>query len=618
MDKKTTLAFVIIGLIFIIWLYFNTPEPVKQIPQKQDTGAVQKENKITPPVVNSETTPVQVELPDSIKFGKFFSQTKEPERIITIENDKFLLEFSTRGGNLRKAFLKQFNNWYSIKDTSSDIYKTKVQLINYSKGGTYDLAFVTSEGKAINTSSLDFTTDAPKAYYKISGNDSLLVNFRLTISTGKYINKTFTFYGNKYNIGSDFELSGMNSLISNNSFDLVWSNGIRFVELNSVDEGSQSNSSLYYGDEHVLVKAGDDGKKIEKEYNGRVDWVAVRDKYFTAIITPRDPGQIEGAYFQGTGYHTDNSGIREFYNIRLTVPFKNTQLEKKSFSLYIGPVDYDILKGYNAHMEKIVEFGSFFGLKFIIRPIAEYVLLPLFNFLHTFIPNYGFVIILFSLIIKFVLYPLTKTSLQSMKKMQMLAPKIKEIKEKYKDDQAKVQKETMNLYRVYGINPAGGCLPLVLQMPIFIAMWGLFQVSVELRQQPFMFWIHDLSRPDIVMILPFKLPLFGIDQISGLAILMGITQFIQTKMTTKDPSQMAMVYVMPVMFTLMFMSLPSGLNLYYFMFNLFSIVQQYYVNQKHDGMELVPVQNPKKSKGFMQKIMEAAEKNSSTQQKRKK
>ena len=617
MDRQTTVAFVIIGLIFIIWLYFNTPEPVKQTQQKQDTSVVQKENKITPPAVNSETVPVQKELPDSIRYGKFFSLTKQPERIITVENEKFLLEFSTRGGNLRKAFLKKFNNWYSIKDTSSDIYKTKVQLINYSKGGTYDLSFITSDGKAINTSSLDFATDAINPYYKVTGNDSLVVDFKLTVSDGKFIDKKFTFYGNKYNIGSDIEFTGMNSLISNNSYDLVWSNGIRFVELNSVDEGNQSNASLYYGDEHVIVKASDDGKKIEKEYNGKIDWVGVRDKYFTAIITPQDPNGIDGAYFQGSGYHTENNGVREFYNVRLTVPFRNTQVEKKSFSLYIGPVDYEILKGYNAHMEKIVEFGSFFGLKFIIRPIAEYVLLPLFNFLHSFIPNFGFVIILFSLIIKFVLYPLTKTSLQSMKKMQMLAPKIAEIKEKYKDDQAKVQKETMNLYRVYGINPAGGCLPLVLQMPIFIAMWGLFQVSVELRQQPFMFWIHDLSRPDVVMVLPFKLPIFGIDQISGLAILMGITQFIQTKMTTKDPSQMAMVYVMPVMFTLMFMSLPSGLNLYYFMFNLFSIVQQYYINQKHDGMELVPVQNPKKSKGFMQKIMEAAEKNSNTQQKRK-
>jgi YidC/Oxa1 family membrane protein insertase len=409
----------------------------------------------------------------------------------------------------------------------------------------------------------------------------------------------------------------MNSLISNNSYDLIWSNGINFVEENSVDEDNQSNASLYYGDEHVIVKASDVGKKIEKEFNGKIDWVAVRDKYFTAIIVPKNPLDIDGAYFQGVKYAQDG-GVKEFYNVRLTVPFRNNLFEKRSFNLYLGPVNYDILKAYNAHLEKIVEFGSFFGLKFIIRPIAEYILLPLFNFLHSFIPNYGFVIILFSLIIKFVLYPLTKSSMQSMKKMQLLSPKINEIKEKFKDDPTKVQKETMNLYRVYGINPAGGCLPLLLQMPIFIAMWGLFQVSVELRQQPFMFWIHDLSRPDIVLSLPFKLPIFGMDKISGLAVLMGITTFVQQKMTVKDPKQAAMIYLMPVFLTVMFMSFPSGLNLYYFMFNLFSIVQQYYINSKHDGMELVPVANPKKSKGFMQKIMETAEQNAKTQQKRKK
>jgi YidC/Oxa1 family membrane protein insertase len=409
----------------------------------------------------------------------------------------------------------------------------------------------------------------------------------------------------------------MNSLISNNSYELVWSNGINFVEENSVDEANQSNASLYYGDEHVIVKASDIGKQIEKGFNGKVEWAAVRDKYFTIIIVPQNPMEVEEAYFKGTRISRED-GLKEYYDVRLTVPFRNNQYEKRSFNLYLGPVNYDILKAYNSHMEKIVEFGSFFGLKFIIRPIAEYVLLPLFNFLHSFIPNYGFVIILFSLIIKFVLYPLTKSSMQSMKKMQLLAPKINEIKEKFKDDPTKVQKETMNLYRIYGINPAGGCLPLLLQMPIFIAMWGLFQVAVELRQQPFMLWIHDLSRPDIVLALPFKLPMIGIDKISGLAVLMGITTFVQQKMTVKDPKQQAMIYLMPIFLTLMFMSFPSGLNLYYFMFNLFSIVQQYYVNNKHDGMELVPVANPKKSKGFMQKIMETAEQNAKAQQKRKK
>jgi YidC/Oxa1 family membrane protein insertase len=618
MDRQTTLAFILIGAVFVLWLYLSTPEPIKQTPIKQDSTIVNKGNLKVPPVAEAEDSIKNpIEKPDSLKFGKYFSIQYKQERIITIENDNLLLEFSTKGGNLRKAYLKKFNNWYSIKDTSSDIYKTKVQLINYTKGGTYDLAFVSIDGKAVNTSSLDFNTDADKAYYRISGNDSLQVNFKLNLTEGKLINKRFTFYGDRYNIESDIELTGMNSLISNNSYDLIWSNGINFVEENSVDEDNQSNASLYYGDEHVIVKASDVGKKIEKEFNGKIDWVAVRDKYFTAIIVPKNPLDIDGAYFQGVKYAQDG-GVKEFYNVRLTVPFRNNLFEKRSFNLYLGPVNYDILKAYNAHLEKIVEFGSFFGLKFIIRPIAEYILLPLFNFLHSFIPNYGFVIILFSLIIKFVLYPLTKSSMQSMKKMQLLSPKINEIKEKFKDDPTKVQKETMNLYRVYGINPAGGCLPLLLQMPIFIAMWGLFQVSVELRQQPFMFWIHDLSRPDIVLSLPFKLPIFGMDKISGLAVLMGITTFVQQKMTVKDPKQAAMIYLMPVFLTVMFMSFPSGLNLYYFMFNLFSIVQQYYINSKHDGMELVPVANPKKSKGFMQKIMETAEQNAKTQQKRKK
>jgi YidC/Oxa1 family membrane protein insertase len=618
MDRQTTLAFILIGAVFVLWLYLSTPEPIKQTPIKQDSSIVNKGNLKVPPVaVAEDSSKNPVGIPDSLKYGKYFSIQYKPERIITIENDNLLLEFSTKGGNLRKAYLKKFNNWYSIKDTSSDIYKTKVQLINYTKGGTYDLAFVSSDGKAVNTSSLDFNTDADKAFYRVSGKDSLQVNFKLYLTEGKFINKRFTLYGDRYNIGSDIELTGMNSLISNNSYDLIWSHGINFVEENSVDEDNQANASLYYGDEHVIIKASDIGKEVEKVFNGKVDWVAVRDKYFTAIIVPKNPLDIDGAYFKGVKYAVDG-GVKEYYDLRLTVPFRNNLFEKRSFNLYLGPVNYDILKAYNAHLEKIVEFGSFFGLKFIIRPIAEYILLPLFNFLHSFIPNYGFVIILFSLIIKFVLYPLTKSSMQSMKKMQLLSPKINEIKEKYKDDPAKVQKETMNLYRVYGINPAGGCLPLLLQMPIFIAMWGLFQVSVELRQQPFMFWIHDLSRPDIVLSLPFKLPIFGMDKISGLAVLMGITTFIQQKMTVKDPKQAAMIYLMPVFLTVMFMSFPSGLNLYYFMFNLFSIVQQYYINSKHDGMELVPVANPKKSKGFMQKIMETAEQNAKAQQKRKK
>ncbi|MDH7604605.1 MAG: membrane protein insertase YidC, partial [Melioribacter sp.] len=294
---------------------------------------------------------------------------------------------------------------------------------------------------------------------------------------------------------------------------------------------------------------------------------------------------------------------------------KNQKYQKDSFKLYLGPIDYDVLKSYGKNFEVIVDFGSFFGLKFIIRPISEYVLLPLLQFLHKFIPNYGLVIIVLSIIIKFALHPLTRQSMKSMKKMQMLQPKINEIKEKYKDDPQRIQKETMKLYSTYGINPMGGCLPMLLQMPILIALWSLFNNVIDIRQQPFVLWIDNLSAPDKIYKLPFKIPLFNIDIISGLALLLGITMFIQQKQSIKDPSQKALVYIMPIMFTLMFMGFPSGLNLYYFMFNLLSIVQQYYINKRKDDVELVPVADPKKKKGFMARMMEAAEKQAQAQKK---
>ena len=631
MDKKTVLAFILIGGLLIIWMYVNAPEPQKQIPQKQidstqtaDTSAktlTQGKESITKKIVKlpREENP-QKETGDSLEYGKYFSLPSKPEKIITVENNLVKMEFSTHGGNIKKYYLKKFHNWYSaeVEDDTSNFYQTHVQLINSSEGGSYDLSFVSSDGKAINTANLDFDVKLSEQKYKIGGNDSLTITFTLNLGENKYIRKTYIFYGDKYSLTSEIELKGMNNIISNNTYDLVWNNGIRFVEYNSVDEASYSDASVYYGGEQVTVDASHPNEKEEKTFNGRIDWLGIRNKYFAVIIAPQNPSNIGGAYIDGNRKEIANQGVVEKYDAQLFIPFNNTDFEKNRFTLYLGPVDYGILKEYGNNLSAIVDFGSFFGLKFLVRPIAIYILLPLFNFLHLFIPNYGVVIVVFSLIIKFVLYPLTKTSYQSMKKMQLLQPKIAELKEKHKDDPQKVNKETMKLYSTYGVNPAGGCLPLLLQMPIFIALWGLLKIAIDLRQQPFFWWIKDLSQPDVIYNLPFKLPIFGIDQLSGLALLMGVTTFVQQKMSVKDPKQQSLVYIMPVFLTIMFMSFPSGLNLYYFMFNVFSIAQQYYINHKHDGMVLQPVKNPKKSKGFMQKLMETAEQNSKVQQQRRK
>jgi YidC/Oxa1 family membrane protein insertase len=213
-----------------------------------------------------------------------------------------------------------------------------------------------------------------------------------------------------------------------------------------------------------------------------------------------------------------------------------------------------------------------------------------------FIPNYGVVIIVFSIIIKIALHPLTRSSMVGMRKMQALTPMMNEIRAKYKDDPQKMNTQVMNLYKEYGVNPASGCLPLLLQMPILFALYSVFRSSIELRQANFVWWITDLSVPDSITKLPFTIPLFGMSEISGLAVLMGITMFVQQKMTVTDPRQKAMVYMMPIMMTLIFNSLPSGLNLYYFVFNILSIGQQMLINRQHKDEPLRKV-DPKKSKG---------------------
>lgn len=621
MDRNTTIAFVLIGAILIIWLFINTPEQTKETKTSTDTTSVVtgKEVEKSKEDINKENEKNLIkEQSEETSLGVFDTESTDSGRIVTVETDLAIYELSTRGGNFHKVFLKKFNNWYSagVNGEGND-YQTSVQLINHAIGNAYNISFISSEGKAINTGMLNFLTE-PQSKYVLKGKDTLQINFRMEIDGKRAIVKKYTFGAATYVVGNEITFTGFNGIITDNTYDISWESGIRFVEENSVNEAGFSSADIYYGDEKVVIDSPGDGEKIKRDFNGRVDWLAIRNKYFAAIMIPSDPNQIEGAYIEGQTFPTKTLGLKEIYNVRLVVPFKNSEVETRKFNLYIGPVDYNLLSEIGSNLTALVDFGTFFGLKFVVRPIAEYLLLPLFKFLNLFIPNYGIVIIIFSLIIKIVLYPLTRKSFQSMKKMQLLQPKITEIKEKFKDDPQKMNKETMKLYQTYGINPAGGCFPILLQMPIFIALWGLFQAAIELRQQPFIFWIKDLSVPDVIYDLGFKFPLFGIQEISGLALLMGITTFFQQKMSIKDPKQQALIYMMPIMLTILFMTFPSGLNLYYFMFNVFSIAQQYYINQKKDNVELVPVDPSKRKRGFMQRMMDAAEQQAKQQQKSKK
>jgi YidC/Oxa1 family membrane protein insertase len=614
MDRQSTIAFILIGVILVFWLYMNAPEPQPIPSQTLDSTAVADK-------AEAEMSQDQEKL---IEENNKIAQTDEskiddafissaPEQIITVETDLALIELTSKGARIRKFYLKEYRTWYYTKiEDESDFYNRHVQLINTpQEGGDFNIVFVTKSGQLVNTKNLDFNLDKSSAYIKIEANDSLSLSYTYEAGENKSLAKQFMFYGSDYNSKVDIILNNMDDLISSYRYDVEWSHGLNFVEKNSVDEANYSNAAAYSGDEKIVIDASSEGETVEKVMNGKIDWIGVRNKYFTVIIAPENPSQEGGADFKGDHF-IGPYGTREVYSASLRIPFNNQNYQKDSFRLFIGPLEYDVLKDTGNNYEAIFEFGSFLGLKFITRPISEYLLLPLFTFLHGFIPNYGWVIIVFSIILKFALYPLTKQSYKSMKRMSQLQPKIAELKEKFKGDQQKIQKETMKLYSTYGVNPAGGCLPMLLQMPILFALFTFFNVAIEIRNEPFMFWITNLAAPDVIYHLPFTLPLFGISAITGLAPLLGITMFFQQKMTVKDPNQKAMVYIMPFMMTFLFMSFSSGLNLYYFMFNLLSIGQQYIINHQQ-GDELVPVKNPKKKTGFMQRMMEAAEKQQKVQ-----
>ena len=609
MDKQTTLAFVLIGLILITWLYFNSPEPPKDIKKGKDSTLVKKDKDTTEK--QTVTKAVEEKIIDSSAISGPFADSRKQGRIITVETDLVKMMLNTKGGRILKYYLKEYQTWYYKDKPENDFYNRHVQLVNSKNGGDLNLLFVTKDGQKVNTANLDFNTNLENSYYKITGKDSLPVTFSYKTEDGKTIEKNIVFYANNYESNLAVKFVNMQNTVSGMRYDLSWDEGINFVEGNSVDEANYSSASVYMGGEQEVIDASHPGDKIQKEMNGKIDWIGVRNKYFALILSPKKSDYEWGAVFEGV-HKSSARGQKEIYSASLKVPFKGVAEQVDNFTLYFGPCDYSLLKSYDKNYQAIYDFGSFFGLKFITRPISEYILLPVFQFLHWFIPNYGFVIIFFSLLIKIALYPLSKQSMASMKKMQLLQPKITELKEKYKDDQQKVQTETMKLYQTYGINPAGGCLPMVLQMPILFALFTFFNVAIELRHQPFILWINNLSSPDVIFTLPFKVPLFGVSSVSGLALLLGITMFLQQKQTVKDPSQAAMVYIMPVMFTLMFMNFSSGLNLYYLMFNLFSIAQQEIYNKRKGNVELVPVKAGQK-KGFFGRMMEAAEKQAQAQ-----
>lgn len=605
MDRNSIIGFVLIGVILIGWLYFqnkNAPpvnkdekkteqvnqdslKKVQEVEQKKQQQVLQDTVKKN---VTGDTT--KVTQPVSEKYGALFGKFEKGEdKVIIVETDKYYAEFSTKGGSLIKYEVKGFKTWDGFP----------VQLLYLEKGGELNVLFNSTEGKLINTKDLYFNSSY-KAWEKkdVRGNEEFKLVFEMPVdSGGAKITKTFTFKNDTYMFGVEIGLDNSSRFISNYEYQLAWENSLKLTEYRSDGEGGHAQAFAEMGDELEVLDVTSKDEPIKSDLNGQTNWVSSRIKYFTVFLIP-DGKKADGSYITGNYFDLPNNGHEKNYSIALKMAIKNDKSEKNKFNVYLGPVDYEILKGYDMNLQSTMRFS----LDFLVRPIAQYAILPFFLFLHKFISNWGIVIIIFSIVMKVVLTPFTRYQMKSMKKMGELQPKMNALKEKYKDDPQKQQQMLMKMYKEEKINPAGGCLPMLLQLPILYALFGVFSSTIELRQAYFGLWIHDLAVPDVILQLPFKIPLFGVDYLSGLALLMGVTMFIQQKMTVKDPKQMAMVYIMPIMLTFLFTTLPAGLNLYYFMFNLLSIIEQYYITKKgkkegEEGAVIVKQEQVLKNKG---------------------
>ena len=505
MEKRTLLAVALSILVLVAFSYFSQPKNVPQ-PEQAQKAELQSE---TAPAKETPSVAAQMpQMPVSVKTAG---------SDITVETDLYKAVLTTNGAVIKSWELKKYKEKNGMALSLLKQPGTIPPLSLLFEGA--DRHFPQKVTYQSNADSLTLNKDKSKG--------ELILNYDYQ---GMRITKHFVFYNDGYNVDLSIET------VNTPSYSLAV--GTNFGIFETTDNIHRGPVILIDTDRSEF----DEKLKETKNFTGNIFWIAQEDKYFTAAIIPRTA--VAGASVWKDG----------------TTPEIALKLNpgKQDFVLYAGPKEYDTLKALNLKLEHMVDFGWF-----------TIVAMPLFwvlKFFYKFIGNYGWTIVLITIIVRIPFIPLLHKSQQTMRKMQDIQPHIAELKERHKKDPQKMQKELMELYKKHKVNPMGGCLPMLLQIPVFIALYNVLAKAIELRGAPFMWWITDLSLKDPYYIFP---------------VVMGITMVIQQKMTptTMDPMQAKMMMFMPIVFTFMFLSFPAGLVLYWLVNNLLAIAQQYYANK---------------------------------------
>lgn len=606
MNKNSIIGFVLIGVILFGFSWYQSRQFKKQAEYQAQLDSVARVEMLAQMAADSvrkanlpaaENSVADMPAAKNVIYkdaGLETAASKEAS-FCTLANDRIEVVFTSRGAQPYSVKLKDYRTY-----DSTDLYLIRPEMS--------DFGISVYAGENINTK--DFVFDIAEV------TDTTVV-MRLPFAAGGYLEQKYSLDADSYMVQNELSFVGMGSVIPRNvsMFDIDWNVIIPRLEKGYKNEMQYSKVDYRFPDDNKVNEVSR-GRNGEKRLDARVSWFAFQQQFFSAIM--RAKNDFSSADLKLNFYDIDDpqrnlmacsAKLRSDLNVnseKVTVPFE----------FYFGPNHYRTLKSYDQKYEKIIPLGGW-----LVGWISRIVIIPCFNFLGSFISNYGIVILLMTLLIKLVISPLTIKSYMSSAKMNVIKPEVDKLNEKYpkQEDAMKKQQAMMDLYKRAGISPMGGCLPMLLQFPILFAMFRFFPASIELRQQKFL-WADDLSAYDSILDLPFNIPLYG-DHISLFALLMAISMFVYSKMTSSqmsnDPNMAGMkfmsVWMMPVMMLFICNNLSSGLSYYYLLSNLITmfqtwVIRRFVVDEKKIHAQLAASAGKPVTKSKWQKRLEEAQK----------
>lgn len=553
MDRNTLIGFILIGIVLITYQYLTLPTK-EQLEQQQKTEVIAKKDSINTSTAAANTN-TNTNAPIS---GVFIQDSTSTEQFTTLENNVFKITFSNKGGRIYSTELKKYTT-----------FENKPVVLSSGNENNFEYQFYLKNSPVYTQ----------QYYYTVSQPSPKSISYKLHIDADTYLEHTFKLPNDdEYFVDHSFNLVNANDvLLGTQPIKLNWQQNLLQQEKDLKSE--QMATTVYFKEKNEDATYLSETSDAQKDLSFNIEWVGFKQHFFNQTVRALNNFN-SGKVAIKLPPTTDSSSV-EHASAELNFEYVPSNNFSFPMSIYLGPNNYKQLASYNLGYEKMIPLGwGIFGW------INKYVVIPIFNFLNQFIGNYGIIILLLTLLIRAVLFPLNYRSFLSFAKMNVLKPEIEEIKAQYPDDAQRVQMETMKLYSKAGVNPLGGCLPQLLQLPFLIAMYRFFPASLELRHQPFL-WANDLSTYDSILTLPFKIPAYG-DHVSLFCLLSAVSTYLYTKlnnqMTPSGSPEMQlqmkiMQVIMPFMLLFFFNNVSSGLSYYFFLSNIIGFAQQWIIKK---------------------------------------